>query len=260
MPYVDLDEFKMYYEEAGDGEPLVFLHGFSIDHRQWRPQRDYFSSNYHVICPDARGHGKSEVTRTGYSRKHRVEDLKGFVDTLGLEKFHLVGLSFGGSTAIGFALERQTQLRSLTLVSTGAAGYSAGKKIDRLDKVGRDQSPETAKQIWMQWTLAWYQEDRTHLRDFMRDMMEDYSAAVWHDPMRGKYPREYDLEKVHQIEVPTLIVTGRLDRIFVPLSEKIHQKISSSRLIIYDDVGHMINLEAPEKFNRDLQEFLISID
>jgi proline iminopeptidase len=141
-------------------------------------------------------------------------------------------------------------------VSTGAAGYRAGRKIDRLDRVGREQSPELAKQTWMQWTLAWYQEDRSHLRDLMRDMMEDYSAAVWRDPMRGKYPREYDLERVHEITVPTLIVAGRLDRIFVPLSEELHRKMPSSRLVVYDDVGHMINLEAPRRFNRDLEEHL----
>jgi pimeloyl-ACP methyl ester carboxylesterase len=87
-------------------------------------------------------------------------------------------------------------------------------------------------------------------------MMNDYSGAVWRDPMRGKYPREYDLEHVHEITVPTTILAGALDKVFVPLAQELHDRIPMSSLTIYENVGHMLNLEAPARFNADLQLFL----
>ena len=87
-------------------------------------------------------------------------------------------------------------------------------------------------------------------------MIEQYSGAGWADPKRGRYPREYDLERVHEITVPTLIIAGELDKIFVPLSEQLHERINGSRLLIYPNTGHMVNLEQPERLNADLKVFL----
>jgi 3-oxoadipate enol-lactonase len=97
MPHATIDNIRFFYEEAGSGPPVVFLHGFTLDHRMWQPQIEYFKERFRVICPDARGHGKSDAPLTGYSRAHRVEDLAGLVDRLGFERFHLVGLSMGGA-------------------------------------------------------------------------------------------------------------------------------------------------------------------
>ena len=90
----------------------------------------------------------------------------------------------------------------------------------------------------------------------MERMADEHSGAVWGDPMRGRYPRENDLEKVHAITVPTMIFAGSEDRIFLPLARSLQEKIPNSRLSVYDGVGHMVNLEAPERFNRDLEQFL----
>jgi len=257
MPYADLGEFRLYYDSAGEGDPICFLHGFTLDHRMWQPQREFFADNYHVILPDARGHGRSDVTPTGYSRADRVEDFLSLADILGYDRFHLVGLSMGGSTAIGTALKAPERLQSLTLISTGVAGYGAGKKLDRLDVLGRREGAEAAKAKWMEWALAWYKTpERRHIHDRMKTMIDAYSGAVWADPKRGKYPREYDLERVHKLAMPTLIVAGALDKIFVPLAELLHEQISGSRLIVYPDTGHMVNLEQPDKLNADVKVFL----
>ena len=154
MPFANLGDFRLYYEISGQGEPVIFLHGFTLDHRMWQPQLDFFSRHFRVIAPDARGHGRSDITPTGYSRADRVEDLLRFADTLKTGQFHLVGLSMGGSTAIGTALREQSRLKSLTLISTGVAGYGAGKKLDRLDRVGRQAGAEAAKAKWKERALA----------------------------------------------------------------------------------------------------------
>jgi len=256
MPYADLGDIRLYYEGAGEGEALVFLHGFTLDRRMWRPQVEYFRDKYHVITPDARGHGLSDAPLSGYSRADRVQDLAGLVDNLRIESFHLVGLSMGGATAIGYALEHQDRLKSLTLVSTGAAGYSVGKKFPRLDQLAKDKGAAAALDKWRSWSLGWYQDDRRELREFLDSMMSEYSGAVWRDAMRGKYPREDDLGRVSRITVPTAIFSGSLDRVFVPLAEQLHSLIMGSRLFMYPNVGHMVNLEQPDSFNADLKVLL----
>jgi 3-oxoadipate enol-lactonase len=256
MPYADLGELRIYYEGAGEGEALVFLHGFTLDRRMWQPQVEFFRDRYYVITPDARGHGLSDAPLSGYSRVHRVQDLAHLIDQLKIESFHLVGLSMGGSTAIGYALEHQERLKSLTLVSTGAAGYSPGKKFDHLDQVARDEGPSAALEKWRTWSLSFYKDDRRELRDLLDSMMSKYSGAVWKDPMRGKYPREDDLSRVSRITVPTAIFAGELDKVFLTLALLLHESISHSRLNVYENTGHMLNLEQPDRFNSDLEAFL----
>jgi len=264
MPYADLKSLRLYYEEYWSATepfnikapPVLFLHGFTLDHRMWAAQAAFFHDRYRVILLDSRGHGLSDAPETGYSRAHRVEDLQRFIDHLQIERFHLVGLSMGGSTGIGYALKHQDRLASLTLVSTGAAGYNVGKKISRIDRIAREKGVEAAQKKWKDIALGWYRQDKKEIRDLMERMINEHSGAVWRDPMRGRYPREYDVEKVHAITVPTMIFAGAADRIFLPLARLLNERIPNSRLRVYDDVGHMVNLEAPERFNRELKRFL----
>lgn len=262
MPHIKTNDIQTFYldypaENGGDRPPIIFLHGFTLDHRMWGAEALSFKKKYRLILPDARGHGQSDIPKTNYSRDHRVQDLAALIDGLKLERVHLVGLSMGGSTAIGYALKRQDRLASLTLVSSGAAGYGAGKKLDRLDRMAREASVDEAKETWMEWSLAWYNTPaRAPIAEKMRRMMEEHTGAVWADHMRGKYPRTYDLDHVHTIETPTLIIAGSLDRIFVPLAQKLAEKMPNAKLVQFENVGHMVNMEAPERFTRELELFL----
>jgi pimeloyl-ACP methyl ester carboxylesterase len=202
------------------------------------------------------GHGKSDAPETGYSRADRVEHLRAFVAALSIERFHLVGLSMGGTTAIGYALRFGEQLESLTLVSTAVAGWKASNKVSLVDRLAREKGLEVARRKWKQITLLYYKHEHQDIKQLMEEMVDDHSGAIWLDPMRGKYNREYDLEKVHEISVPTMIMVGSLDRIFVPLAHTLHEQIPESRLLVYENVGHMLNMEQPDRFNADLDAFL----
>jgi pimeloyl-ACP methyl ester carboxylesterase len=260
MPLIRLNSIDVHYIESGVGDTLLFLHGFTVDSRMWQPQVPFFARRFRVICPDSRGHGKSSSPPTGYSRDQRVEDLKALLDQLGIERCHLVGLSMGGSTGIGFALKYPDYLLSLALVSTGAAGFDVGKKISYIDQLAQNRGVDAAKDKWMHWSLRWYGDNRAEIRDLMRKMMLEHSGAIWLDPMRGKYPRTVDLDHAHAINIPTHIFVGQLDQMFVPLAKSLHERISGSQLTLYEDVGHMVNLEIPDRFNHDLLQFLTSVD
>jgi pimeloyl-ACP methyl ester carboxylesterase len=246
----------MYYEGAGEGETLVFLHGFTLDRRMWEPQAVGFQESYHVIRPDAKGHGLSDAPLTGYSRADRVDDLARLVDNLKIDRFHLVGLSMGGTTALGYALAHPERLRSLTLVSSGAAGYGVSKKITKLDRIARADGVKEALETWKRWSLSWYKDDLKQLGEFLEEMMDGFSGATWKDPMRGKYPRDDDMSRLGEIKVPTAIFAGSLDRIFAGLAKKLYDRIKGSWLKVYEGVGHMVNLEIPDRFNADLKAFL----
>lgn len=256
MPFYRSGDINLFYEESGSGDALLFLHGFTLDHRMWPAQSQFFSKSFRVIIPDSRGHGKSDAPQTGYSRDHRLEDLKNLLDELKIETAHLVGLSMGGSTAIGFALKYPESLKSLVLVSTGAAGYSVSKKLPIIDEIARTEGVDTARRKWLEWNLAWYKTRHQQVGTLLKELMQEHSGAIWADPMRGKYPRTNDLDNVHHITLPTLIIAGELDKIFLPLAEELNRKINDSKLLVFEDTGHILNLEEPEKFNDALRNFL----
>jgi pimeloyl-ACP methyl ester carboxylesterase len=185
-----------------------------------------------------------------------VQDLADFVDNLKIEKFHLVGLSMGGATALGYALAHQKRLKSLTLASSGAAGYRVSRRFDRLNVVARQKSVEAALAEWKRWSLARYRNERQEIGRQIEKMMNGYSGSVWQDPMRGKYPEEEDLSRVKTIKTVTAIFAGTLDRVFVGLAKTLHERIENSQLAIYEKTGHMLNLEQPDRFNTDLRAFL----
>lgn len=259
MPYADLGDIRLYYEEYGSDVPVVFLHGFTLDRRMWAQQADYFAQEYYVILLDARGHGLSSAPQTGYSRHDRVEDLRKFVELLGLDKFHLVGLSMGGATAIGFALKYQTKLRTMTIVSTGAAGYRLPRNYGRYDELAKTVGLEAARAEWRDLSLKWFKGKRSGPYDLMKQMIDEHSGAIWLDPMRGKYMTAPDLDHAHEITVPTYIIAGERDKVFVPLSQALHERIAGSRLTVLKDAGHMLNLERSEEFNTLLASFLESV-
>ena len=262
MPYATANGIKFHYLDEGtaEGPPIVLLHGFTLDHRMWQKQVEYFAEHYRVIVPDARGHGLSDAPVTGYGRLNRVYDLKGLFDELGIDRFHLVGVSMGGSTGIGFALEFSERLSSLTLISSGAAGYNIGRKVDRIDQIAREQGLEAARTKWREFSLLHFKGEREHLRAEIETMINEHSGAIWMDLMRGRYPRERDMERIHSIDMPTLIISGQLDRVFTQLAVELTRKIKNSQHLTYDNVGHLVNIEAPERLNAELLRFLIQID
>jgi|WetSurMetagenome_2_1015567.scaffolds.fasta_scaffold142461_2 3-oxoadipate enol-lactonase len=258
MPYVDTGELKLYYEESGAGTPVVFLHGYTLDRRMWRRQVEYFSKNHRIIVNDSRGHGLSDAPDTGYNRVNRLRDLKCLAQSLQLGKFHIVGLSMGGGVALAYAIEHPDDLLSLTLVDSGAAGYPPPPGYRKLPKVTSPADVASARTQWIESALSYYKNE--NLRRELAEVMTGHSDKVWLDPLRGKYPVFDDINGSKSVKIPTLIFVGGKDRYFIPLAKTLHQNIEGSELDIVPDVGHMLNMEAPERFNQRLAQFLDRVD
>jgi 3-oxoadipate enol-lactonase len=111
---------RIYYEVAGEGEPLVFVHAGIADSRMWEGQVAAFAERYKVIRYDLRGFGKTEMVEGPFSHH---EDLRGLLDFLGLERTHLVGCSMGGGAVLDFALEYPERVGDLVLVGSAIGGF-----------------------------------------------------------------------------------------------------------------------------------------
>ena len=121
MPFVRSRSVELYYEEAGKGFPIMFVHEFAHDLRSWEPQLRYFSRRYRCIAYNARGYPPSDVPASPaqYSQAIAADDIAGVMRALGIRKAHIVGCSMGGYATLHFGLRHAPLARSLTVIGAG---------------------------------------------------------------------------------------------------------------------------------------------
>src|SRR5438132_5857790 len=131
MPHaVTKDDVRLYFEEAGSGTPIIFLHEFAADHTNWEPQMRYFSRRHRCIAYSARGYTPSDVPRSAdvYTYTHFYTDALAVLDHLKIAKAHFVGLSMGSYSSLQVGLNAPERALSLTL-----AGVGSGSDLKNLD-------------------------------------------------------------------------------------------------------------------------------
>src|SRR5437879_255591 len=143
MPKARVNGVNLFYEETGQGAPLVFVHEFAGDYQSWHLQVRYLSRRYRTIAFNARGYPPSDVPEdpAAYSQEQAAEDIRGLLDALGIERAHICGLSMGGYATLHFGLRHPG--RAVSLVVAGA-GY--GSVATEREKFGRD-GEETAARL-----------------------------------------------------------------------------------------------------------------
>lgn len=273
MPYATADDgVKLYYEEAGSGTPIVFVHEFAGDHRSWEPQMRHFSHRYRCISYNARGYPPSDVPLQpdAYSQDRARDDVLAVVDHLGIERAHIVGLSMGGFATLHFGLAYPK--RALSLVVAGC-GY--GAEPDAREQF-RQETEATARFIDEATGDAFadkYSSGPTRVqfenkdprgwREF-RDMLSEHSMRGAALTMRGvqrERPSLFDLEEqLRGLRVPTLVVTGDEDEPCLLPNIYLKRTIPSAALVVLPNSGHTINIEEPARFNAEVADFLAQVD
>ena len=254
---------RLAYHRAGAGPPLMLLHGGWSDGRDWQPQLESLSDEFDVIAWDAPGCGRSDdpvgaVTIADYAGA--VRDL---VETLGLGSVHLCGLSFGGGLALAVYRHHPRLVRSLVLVSAyaGWKGSLPPEEVaDRLRRLRSELGRPPAE--WIDGYLPGFfaRPMPDDVLAFVRTTMLDVRAAGT-EAMLSAFA-DADLRDVlPTVAVPTLVLHGSADvRAPRPVADALHAAIPGSRLVVLPDVGHVINLEAPEAFDREVREFLRGLE
>ncbi len=273
MPHATTDDgVKLYFEETGTGDPVLFIHEFADDIRGWEPQIRQFGRRYRCVAYNARGYPPSDVPPepNSYSQMRAVGDAIAVLDHLGIEKAHIVGLSMGGFCALHFGLNHPE--RALSLV-VGGCGYGAesdkraqfrGEALATADRFEADGMVKTAAQYSLGPTRVQYQnKDPRGWRAFA-DMMAEHSAKGSANTMRGvqaERPSLYDLEDdMATLTVPTLVIYGDEDEPCLEPGLLMKRTIPSAGLVVIPLTGHACNLEEPEAFNRAVQEFFTAVE
>lgn len=243
---------EIYYELIqGVGEPLVFLHGFTLDHRMWAPQVDHFSKTNTVLNLDLRGFGKSSLPSSDYSH---YEDLKTILDYLHLKRVHLVGLSMGGRVALDFALTYPQSVSSLTLLDSSLGGYKS--TVDWTITVKNDDM-ENAKRDWISHPVFEYSNTNEFTRRTLSKILEDYSCWHWIHPKKFEYAIPEAKDRLHEIKTKTVIGVGEHDlEYFHDIAKYMNERITNSTYITIPDAGHMTNLDNPSFVNELIRQQL----
>ena len=266
------DGTRLYYEEAGSGTPVVFIHEFAGDHRSWEPQLRLFARRHRCVTFAARGYPPSDVPADveRYSQARAADDIAAVMDALELPKAHIVGLSMGGFATLHFGLRHAD--RALSLVIAGA-GYGAEKEHE---DYFRNVSLEVARQFELQGAKEFaqtYALGASRVQFQNKDPRGWQEFAAWlgeHDAlgsantMRGvqaRRPSIYDLEaQIKQMAVPALVVVGDEDDHCLQPGIFLKKTIPACGLAVLPKTGHTLNLEEPAAFNALLAEFIAQVE
>jgi pimeloyl-ACP methyl ester carboxylesterase len=272
MPYAQAEGARLYYEEAGSGFPIVFVHEFAADLRGWEPQVRYFSRRYRCITYNARGYAPSDVPEDPalYSQKIAADDIAAVMRHLKIGHAHIVGLSMGGFATLHFGFRHPGLAKSLVVAGCGygAPKAEAQKFADEAlrvaDRFMQAGTEATAQTYCYGITRVQYQnKDPRGFAEFVTQFCE-HAPLGRANTMRGvqaKRPSLYDLEtEMRALTVPTLLVTGDEDEPCLDANLYMKRMIPSSGLWIAPKTGHAINLEEPAAFNAQLTEFFAAVE
>ena len=259
---IDVGRTAMYYEVSGTGQPVLFLHAGIADCGMWDEQVRVFSREYLVIRCDLRGFGKTSRGSVPFSHYRDVATL---LDSLGIDRAHVVGSSFGGRVAIDFALAYPRRVLSLVLCSPAISGAPSTPDLDMIDSteeslLKKGDLAGAADFEVRTWVVGPHRnpgEVSSALRQRVKAMLEhNYSLPSL--PGAKSVPLEpRAMTRLEDIHVPTLIMIGDKDVLsFQDLSLVASRRIPQARRVVVPGAAHMINLEKPIEFNRILMDFI----
>jgi len=262
----------LYVESTGDGHPIVFVHEFASDHREWEPQVRWFSRSYRCITYNARGYPPSDVPddEAQYGWELAVADLLAVLDGLDIARAHLVGLSMGGYAVLQFALRHPDRASSVVAAAAGsgsgpaerenwpavAAAVADGFRTRGMAAMAHDigHGP-TRIQLLRKSPRAW-QEFMDHLHEHSVQGMASTMARY-----QALRPSLYDFqEQFAALSTPVLLALGDEDAPCLETNLMLKRAIPGAVLWIHPGTGHAINLEEPAAFNAMVESFLADVE
>ena len=270
MPIATLDGVDLYYEDTGQGTPLVWSHEFGGDYRSWEPQVRHFSRCHRVITYNHRGYAPSSVPKqaSDYSQQILVDDLYRLLRKLDLGPVHLAGCSMGGNVGRDFALAHPEMLRSLIMVGAGAGAVDREQFLkgqasiaEGLDREGIASRVRNFASLGTR--VSYRAKDPRGFEEFLRQSSEHDAQACAHlaREVMSKRRTVFELEAgLRACRVPTLIMVGDLDAPCVEPSLAMRRFMPHAGLVVFPACGHTPNLEEPLLFNLFVENFLGAVE
>jgi 3-oxoadipate enol-lactonase len=251
----------MYHLDEGQGSPLLFIHGFPLDHTMWRHQIAEFRNTHRVLAVDLPGFGKSPTASGEMSIAGFADQLAEFLDQIGVtEPVTLCGLSMGGSISLQFALRHPEKLSRLILCDCRAVADAPEAQKMRHDLADRvlKQGPEfvaqaMAARLFAASTLAQQSQVVESIQAIIRSTAPSSIAGG----SRALANREDVVDGLGEIAIPTLVLVGSEDIISPPDEmQQIAQRLPQATLAVIQGAGHMAPLEAPTETNAAIRDWL----
>lgn len=272
MPHATTrDDVRIYFEEAGRGTPIIFLHEFAADYSNWEPQMRYFSRGHRCITYSARGYAPSDVpSGEVYTYTHFYTDALAVLDHLKIERAHLVGLSMGAYSSLQIGLNAPQRALSMTL-----AGVGSGSEIENLE-AWRKQCRDNAEQfetLGSAGVAKVTREAPSRIPFLVKDPRghaDFYAALARHDSkgsantmrgFQGGRPSIYTMtDAIRKVPTPALIICGDEDDACVQPSLFLKKHLPAAGLALFPKSGHVLNLEEPALFNESVERFITLVE
>ena len=253
MPQVKSNGINIYYEEQGSGEPLLLIMGFTVSLIGWHWNIPAFAQNFRTIAFDNRGVGRSDKPDVPYSMAMFADDTVGVLDALGIERAHVFGISMGGMIAQEFTLRYPQRVKTLSLGCTSCGGQNTvlSQDPDVLNMLGNIASVDVQQAALIMTKVAvtpWFLQKRIDI------LLELNQLSAQHPTPKHGMVRQMEAisghdtyERLPQITVPTLVITGKEDGLVPPENSiTLSQRIPNADLAILSNASHLFNIELPE--------------
>jgi pimeloyl-ACP methyl ester carboxylesterase len=248
---------RIYWEDLGEGFPLVLCHGAGGNHAVWYQQVAHFAQHRRVVVWDHRGYGRS-TARAGHTTPERaVRDLLGVLDHLGISRADLVGQSMGGWTALGLSVAEPRRVRRLVLADTpGGIPCDASRQLlAAATQSGAGLAPgsEVGQHPAIDASLAKRDLGRAYLYQALGQFGEPDTAQIIPTLLRT----ERTVEELRKLASPVLFVVGDRDALFPPAAiREVAGFVENSRVVEIPGSGHSPYFEDPAAWNLAVSEFL----
>jgi pimeloyl-ACP methyl ester carboxylesterase len=272
LSFANADGVRLYVEESGAGDPIVFVHELNSDYRGWEEQVRWFSRLYRCITFNARGYPPSDVPSdpNSYGFPVVVHDIAAVLRSLDISKAHLVGSSMGAYAALHFGLMYPEMAKSLVIAGVGSGSAAA----DRASFVAESQA--TARAYLERGSsavaeVAARRPNRVQLlrkaprafEEFMSHLREHSPEGKAHTLLgyQASRPSLQDYEKeFSSLQIPVLLIVGDEDEPCLETTLWLKKKLPNAGLWISPNSGHAVNLEEPAAFNRSVEDFLRAVE
>jgi 3-oxoadipate enol-lactonase len=242
-----------------DGPVLILSHTLATSRAMWRRQIPYFAGRYRIISFDMRGHGESAAPDFPYSLEMLAEDVIGVLDSLGVERPAIfLGISIGGMIGQALALRHPDRFRAMILSNTISRTPPEGQAMweQRIETIRKDGIESQVQPTLERWLSQEFRARDPETTKWVADMIRGTPVAGMIGCARAIQKLDYT-DQLERITLPTLIIAGEKDPGSpVAAAEIIHDRIKGSRLEVIPDCLHQTPIEAPERFNQMVGDFL----
>lgn len=258
MPYAAFDGIQMYYQEAGQGSPLLLVHGWPASSFYWKSVIPLLARHHRVIAVDLKGFGRSDKPATGYQITDHAADLAKFLPALGLESADVCGHSMGGMISYALALQQPERVRRLIAVSAPVHGPSSVfpyLRVGTLPGLRTLAFPLTRVRFMNRLVSTVF----TAGEPIPAEVIEDIAQTTYASALQSQLSMQStDLsDRLSAIRHQTLILYGERDLVITPTQPLMARaRIRSSRVEVLAACGHCPSVEQPEPFASHVLAFL----